>query len=265
MNKSINFKTVLALTAAVAAISLTGCDNEDDISISNNTDTSIAEVTVASTEEVTEATAAETKITETEETKSNITSDNLNDEEYKKELLDIFVKNIDIYNKALYLITDYGIEVNSEADDILWVDTDTRETICSDGKECSDTEIDYEKHPHAAAAYPLKDERFSNLDEYNEYLNTIFTKKFLDSTECGRFRFFENNGKVYIIEVCKGLLFDNWHTDKAEITEFEKDKSFTVFVLGREAEDPDNNYYGTIKFVKESDGWKIDELDYKTK
>lgn len=271
MKKSSNLKMIAALIAFASALALTGCTEEDNISISTNNETSAAETTEAVMEE-TEATKATTKAAEettkaeTSETKENKVTDSSkdnSDEEYEASLLKLFADNADLYSLAFSMANDFSIECDYDSNDVMWADWDTKEVILTGGKEIlSDENIDFSAYPHAFTAYPLNDDRFSNLDEYNAYLKTIFSDNFLSTTKCGRERFVENNGKTYIFKINKGLLFEEWYSDEAEIKEYEKDKSFTVFVPGLKSEDPENVLYGTIKFVKEDGEWKIDSFDY---
>lgn len=266
MKKSANLKVILALTAAAAAFSLTGCNEGDDISISPKSETTTAAVTEteAITETVTEATTEETEATsETTEKADASSSDDQDDEEYKKELLDMFTENVEDYDMAFSMSNDFGIQFDAEAGDVIWMDLQTNEILKSGGNELKNSnDLDYSAHPAAFFGFALSDSRFSNLDEYNDYLKTVFTSKFLDVNDCGRRRFVEYEGKYYITELNKGLLFENWFADEAEITEFEKDKSFTVLVPGIKFDNPEDDLYGTLKFVKEADGWKIDDIQY---
>ena len=59
------------------------------------------------------------------------------------------------------------------------------------------------------------------------------------------------------------MLFDKWYADQAEVTEFEKDRSFTVLVPGMIYESaPDETLYGTFNFVNTDNGWRIDSIGY---
>lgn len=267
MEKSLKRNIISAVLISAALFSITGCFDGKDNSGADNS--SKAETTTASeiqtTAEETTAASAETVVStdKSKETTAD-TTEYLDDESYKKNLLKYFSDNVETFNLALSLANSFGIFCDMDADSILWVENDTNEIIMSGGQEIKNAEIDFEKHNTAVLAYPLNDEHFSNVEEYDDYMRSIFTEEFVNDCRMGAKRFIEYNGTVYIKEIHRGgILFDAWDTRYAEISQFERDKSFTVFTScegkNMNLSDP---IYGSMKFVMTKDGWRIDEMSY---
>jgi len=301
MKKLFNTKTVLAAVAACITLISTGCsvdvdltpeekdqvndiigqiteiakDSDIKVNVNDSVDAANRDQKEIKSENDHEESETENVQKETETEIAASEDDNSasqDDEEYRNILLSYFKENCDTFNTAFNLKSG-GATIQRSSDEIVWYDTETNEIYwCGDG-DMEGEVVDYSAHikytdennyhDTSNVARKLDDPRFSNLDEYNVYLRTIFTEGYLENESCGRGRFVEYNGKTYIADRMAGMLFDKWYADQAEVTEFEKDRSFTVLVPGMIYESaPDETLYGTFNFVNTDNGWRIDSIGY---
>lgn len=178
-------------------------------------------------------------------------------ENYENEYLAVFREKADELDELMLLIHGFGVQTSY--DEMVWYDTDSGEVYYHGDRDSEDIYADFETYPHSVKAFLVTDSRFESNSDYRDYMNKYFSDSFIKTSAMDtEDRFIEYDGKIFDRDPGKGILFESWDTESAEIVDFVPDESFAVRSVGYR----DAGLAGYIRFVNTPDGWKVDNISY---
>lgn len=121
----------------------------------------------------------------------------------------------------------------------------------------------YSAHPDAMECRLLNDPRFSSNDELFEYMSRFFSDEILRERTRNTPQFVRFGGNFYYVLPSRGLTFDEWQTEEAEITEVIAGESFcvTAYAFRRDSSEKENlDVRDVLTFTNTDEGWKVSKI-----
>lgn len=245
MNK---YKTSAVISAAFLLLSLGSCSSSDDFPI--------AELQVQETS----ASATEIAVTEPPADEPAVTEDIQKKEREIQECMSIFAGVSHELSEAYKVYNGFNIG-NTEAECI--VCNPFTVDIYYTGPVSEINGDIYSNHPDAMECRLLEDSRFSSNDELFGYLSRFFSDEILRERARNTPQFVRFDGKYYYVLPSRGLTFDEWQTDGAEISDVIADESFcvTAYAFSRDSSEEQNlDVRDVLTFTNTDEGWKVSKI-----
>jgi len=245
----IKHKIPAVISAAFLLLSLASCENSGDIPVA---DIQTPEMTTADA-------VTEVQITEAV-TEPPVTEDVQKKEREAEECMNIFSGITHELSEAYKVYNGFSIG-SSDAECI--VCNPFTVDIFYQGPVNEINGNVYSDHPDAMECRLLADPRFNSNDELFGYLNRFFSDEILRERTRNTPQFVKYDGKYYYVLPSRGLVFDEWQTEGAEISDVIAGESFcvTAYAFRRDSSEKENlDVRDVLTFTNTDEGWKVSKI-----